>query len=245
LTAWDFANYNAGTAGMESPYRIANSRTRYYATDSPLREGSYRGIAATANHFARECFMEELAGAAELDPVEFRLRNIENTRLRDVLVAVTDKFGWKEKRKARRKNIGVGVAAGTEKGSYVAACAEVEMGPNGVIVRDFHMAFECGKILNPSNLRAQVVGSIIQGMGGALTEEIEFAEGKLLNGSFAKYRMPRFRDVPEITVSLLDRPDLVSVGAGETPIVAVAPAIASAFFDATGRRARQLPVGRH
>jgi nicotinate dehydrogenase subunit B len=246
LTAWDYSNYNAGTAAMESPYKIVNSRTRYYATDSPLREGSYRGIAATANHFARECCMEELAGAAGLDPVEFRLRNIENPRLRDVLVAVTNNFDWKSKRKNKRKNIGVGVAAGTEKGSYVAACAEIETGgPNGVVVRDFHMAFECGKILNPSNLRAQVIGSIIQGMGGALTEEIEFADGKLLNGSFAKYRMPRFRDVPDITVTLLDRPDLVSVGAGETPIVAVAPAIASAYFDATGQRARQLPVGRH
>lgn len=245
LTAWDYANYNAGTAAMESPYKIANSRTRYFTTDSPLREGSYRGIAATANHFARECFMEELSTEAGLDPVEFRLRNIENPRLRDVLTAVTEKFGWKEKRGAKRKNVGFGVAAGTEKGSYVAACAEVEIGKQGVTVRDFHMAFECGKILNPSNLRAQVVGSIIQGLGGALTEEIEFAGGKLLNGSFAKYRMPRFRDVPEITISLLDRPDLVSVGAGETPIVAVAPAIASAYFDATGRRARQLPVGRH
>jgi CO/xanthine dehydrogenase Mo-binding subunit len=162
-----------------------------------------------------------------------------------VLIAVTEKFRWKEKRKTRTKNIGVGVAAGTEKGSYVAACAEVETGVNGVIVRDFHMAFECGKILNPSNLRAQVTGAIIQGLGGALTEEIEFADGKLLNGTFTKYRVPRFHDVPDITVTLLDRPDLVSVGAGETPIVAVAPAIASAFFDATGRRARQLPVGRY
>lgn len=235
LTAWDYTNYNAGTASMESPYRVANARTRFIASDSPLREGSYRGIAATANNFARECFMDELAAAASMEPLAFRLANLEDGRLKDVLLAATKKFGW-AKRKAS------GLACGTEKGSYVAACAEVAVEGGQVRLREICMAFECGAILNPVNLRAQVEGAIIQGLGGALSEEIEFEGGRLKNGSFAKYRVPRFRDLPKIEIVLVNRPDLASAGAGETPIIGVAPAIANAVFAVTGKRARKMPV---
>jgi CO/xanthine dehydrogenase Mo-binding subunit len=238
LTAWDFANYNSGTAGLESPYRIPHTRTQFLYCEAPLRSGSYRGIAATANNFARECFMDELAGAAAKDPLDFRLANLENPRLKDVLLAAAKRFRWQERRKDRRPGRGVGLACGTEKGSYVAACVEVE----GSRVREITMAYECGAILNPANLQAQVEGAIIQGLGGALTEAIEFENGKLKNGSFAKYPVPRFRDVPPLEIVLVNRPDLPSVGAGETPIIAVAPAIANAVFDATGERARAMPV---
>ncbi|MFN7934288.1 MAG: molybdopterin cofactor-binding domain-containing protein [Bryobacteraceae bacterium] len=241
LTAWDYINYNAGTAAMETPYAVPNTRTQFVYTKSPLREGSYRGIAATANTFARECFMDELAAAAKLDPLEFRLRNTENPRLRDVLTAAADKFRWKERVKSQAKGRAVGIAGGTEKGSYVAACVEVEIGAS-VKIRDFTMAYECGAILNPSNLRAQVEGSIIQGLGGALTEAIEFENGRLRNGSFLRYRVPRFRDVPPLQIVLLDREDLPSAGAGETPIIAVAPAIANAVSAATGHRVHAMPV---
>ena len=243
ITAWDFTNYNAGAAAIDTPYKIANVRTRFLQCDSPLREGSYRGIAATANTYARECFMDELAGAAETDPLEFRLNNLDNSRLRDVLTAAANRFRWAERRKQKRPGIGVGIAGGTEKGSYVAACVEVEAGRQGELrLREFCMSFECGAILNESNLRSQVEGSIIQGLGGALTEAIEFENGKLKNGSFAQYRVPRFRDVPPLDVVLLNRTDLAPAGAGETPIIAVAPAIANAVFDATGRRSKSLPV---
>jgi len=210
LTAWDFANYNSGTAGLESPYRVPHSRTQFLYCEAPLRSGSYRGIAATANNFARECFMDELAGAAAKDPLDFRLANLENARLKDVLLAAAKRFRWQERRKERRPGRGVGLACGTEKGSYVAACVEVD-GPR---VREITMAYECGAILNPANLRAQVEGAIIQGLGGALTEAIEFENGKLKNGSFAKYPVPRFRDVPPLEIVLVNRPDLPSVGAG-------------------------------
>lgn len=242
LTAWDFSVYNAGTAGLQTPYRVENVRTRFYVCDSPLREGSYRGIAATANNFARECFMEELAAISGMDSLEFRLANLDNARIRDVLLAVTEKFRWKDRRKNIPKGTGIGLACGMEKGSVVAACAEIEVTQSNIRIRDFHTAFECGRILNPSNLRAQVSGAVIQGLGGALTEEIRFEGGKLTNGSFAKYRVPRFRDVPPLTITLLDRKDLDPVGAGETPIIAVAPAIAAALFNATGERARALPL---
>lgn len=243
ITAWDFATYNAGAAGLESPYKIANSRTRYFPSDSPLREGSYRGIAATINNFARECFMDELAQLAAQDPLAFRLSHCDNPRLCDVMTAATDKFHWQARRKQPKPNTATGLAAGFEKGSYVAACAEVTTDPKtGFTVTDFHLAFECGAILNPSNLKAQVEGAIIQGLGGALMESIEFENGRLTNGTFAQYRMPRLKDVPPITITLLDRKDLPSAGAGETPIIVIAPAIASAFSELTKQRRRSIPL---
>lgn len=238
IAAWDFATYNAGTAAIATPYKTMHTRTRFFDCDAPLRQGSYRGIAATANNFARECFIDELAEAAKLDPLEFRLANLDNPRLRDVLTAVADRVQWRERRKSRKPGAGMGLACGTEKGSYVAASAEIE----GSTIKNICMAFECGAILNPSNLKAQVEGSIVQGLGGALTEEIQFEGGVLKNGRFASYKVPRFRDVPPIEIILLDRKDLAPAGAGETPIIAVAPAIANAVYDATRQRVRSMPV---
>ncbi|MCB0152312.1 MAG: xanthine dehydrogenase family protein molybdopterin-binding subunit, partial [Caldilineaceae bacterium] len=103
-------------------------------------------------------------------------------------------------------------------------------------------AFECGAIINPDNVRAQVEGAIIQGLGGALYESVRFANGRILNPGFDGYRVPRFLDLPRIETVLLDRRDLPSVGAGETPILAIAPAIANAVFHATGRRLRAMPL---
>jgi len=103
-------------------------------------------------------------------------------------------------------------------------------------------AFECGAIVNPDGLRNQVVGAMIQGLGGALFEAIEFENGRITNPRFANYRVPRFRDIPVIEAVLLDRKDIPSAGAGETPIMTVAPAIGNAIFDASGVRLRNLPM---
>ncbi len=241
ILAWDFTAYNPGTAAIETPYDVADFRTQYYPCESPLREGSYRGIGATGNNFAREVFMDELAVAAGLDPLAFRLANLSDTRLKNVLEAAAEKFGWKA-RKPLGANRGVGLAGGTEKGSYVAICAQVKVDGERVEVERLVTAFECGAILNPRNLQAQVEGSVIQGLGGALTEEIRFAAGRLLNGRLSEYDVPRFRDVPPMETVLLNRPDLDPAGAGETPIIAVAPALANAVFQATGRRVRSLPL---
>jgi isoquinoline 1-oxidoreductase len=244
LVAWDFTNINSGGSAIEPPYEIPNVRCRFLDTDSPLRQGSYRCLAATANNFAREVFMDELATAAVADPLEFRLTHIENSRLRDVLQRVADRFRWKEKKGNKEPGVGVGLACGTEKGSYVAACVEVSVDrAKGVIhVRHAAQVFECGKIQNPENLMAQVQGCLIMGLGGALTEEVQFENGEILTNRFSKYRVPRFEDVPDLDIHLLDRPDLPSAGGGETPIIAVAPAIANAVFDATGVRLRALPL---
>jgi isoquinoline 1-oxidoreductase len=103
-------------------------------------------------------------------------------------------------------------------------------------------AFECGKIISLRHLKSQVEGCILQGLGGALFESIDFKEGKIINSSLTNYRVPRFSDVPELEIILLDRPDLPSAGAGEAPIVAIAPAIRQAIFDATGKKLNQLPL---
>ena len=153
---------------------------------------------------------------------------------------------------ARPAGRAVGIACGTEKGSYVATAAEVSRTADGFTVDRIVIAFECGSIVNPDGLRNQVEGSVVQGLGGALFEAIQFRNGKLLNGTMADYRVPRFKDVPPIDIILLDRPDLPSAGAGETPIVCVAPAIGTAarsFGTVAGGAARaacvaRLPVSR-
>ena len=242
LTSWHFINVNSGASAVETPYQAGKARCRYVASNPPLRHGSYRGLAATANNFARECFMDELADAAGSDPLEFRLAHLDNPRLRAVLQTAAEKFDWKDRYKTRKSNTGVGLACGTEKGSYVAACVEILVENGKIQVRHVCEAFECGASLNPANLHSQVEGAIVMGLGPALREAIEFENGTILNASFRKYQVPRFSDVPEFDIHLLDRPDLESAGAGETPIIAIAPAIANAVHHATGNRVRQMPI---
>ncbi len=244
LTAWEFTNINAGGSAIETPYEIPNTRIASVSSDSPLRQGSYRCLGATGNNFARESFMDELATAAGSNPLDFRMAHLKNERLRVVLKAATDRFDWSERRKHITPELGVGLACGTEKNSVVAACVSVEINRNRGKIRVLEVceAFECGPILNPGNLTSQVQGCIIMGLGGALTEEIQFENGKILNPGFSRYRVPRFKDVPKIDVHLINNPDIPAAGAGETPIIAVAPAIGNAIFAATGAHIRSMPI---
>jgi isoquinoline 1-oxidoreductase len=241
LVAWEYHNYNSGPAAIGTPYDVANQRIQFHPVKSPLRQGSYRGLAATANHFARESHMDELAHELGMDPLAFRLKNVSDARLRAVFEAAANKFGWAKREKAAGR--GFGIAGGVEKGGYTALCAEVETGASKrVRIRRVAAAFECGAIVNPNGLRNQVEGAIVQGIGGALFEAIRFENGRLLNPHFAQYRLPRFTDTPVLDVVLLDRKDLPPAGAGETPIVGIAPAVAAAIFDATGERRRAMPL---
>jgi isoquinoline 1-oxidoreductase len=242
ITAWEFHNYNSGGSAIAPLYDIANQRSEFHSSRAPLRQGSYRSLAATANHFARESHIDDLAHAVGMDPLAFRLKNLKNGRLRAVLEAAAQQFGW-GKAKAGPAH-GFGIAGGSDKGSYVATCAEVavERSTGKVQVVRLVTAFECGAILNPDNLKNQVEGAAIMGLGGALFEAIRFADDKILNASFSRYRVPRFSDVPVLETVLLDRKDLPSAGAGETPIVAVAPAVGNAIFQASGHRLRSLPM---
>ncbi len=244
LTSWHFVNINSGGAALDTPYRIPKARSRFVGSKAPLRQGSYRALAATANNFARECFMDELAAAAGVDPLEFRLAHLEHPRLRAVLETAAKRFDWAGRRKKKEPNVGLGLACGTEKGSYVATCVEIALdrAQNKIVVRRVCEVFECGAILNPNNLLSQVQGCILMGLGAALREEMRFEDGKMLNPNFRKYLVPRFEDVPELDIHLLDRPDLPAVGGGETPIIGIAPAIANAVFHATGARVREMPI---
>jgi isoquinoline 1-oxidoreductase len=184
--------------------------------------------------------MDEIAAAVGKDPLELRLKNLKDPRLTAVFQAAAEKFGWGKKPGAGR---GFGIAGAVEKGGYVATCAEVEVDASRRprIVR-LVTAFECGPIVNPGGLRNQVEGCVLQGLGGALFEAVKFESGKIKNPHFSQYRVPRIPDVPPHELVLIDRKDLPTAGAGETPIVGVAPAIGNAIFAASRVRLTSLPM---
>lgn len=241
FASWDFHNYNSGSAGIEAPYSIPDPQTKFHRADSPLPQGSYRSLAAAANHFARESHVDELAGELEIDPLEFRLRNIKNPRLQAVVEAGAKAFGWGAAKTAGR---GRGMAVGLDKGGHVATFAEVAVDAESgrVSVIRVVQAFDCGAVVNPDHLKLQLEGAVVQGMGGALFEAIHFENGRILNPHMATYRVPRFSDAPTVEIILVDRKDLPSAGAGETGIVGIAPAVGNAIYDATGTRLRSLPM---
>jgi isoquinoline 1-oxidoreductase len=242
LIAWDFINLNSGAAGIDLPYDAKDVRIRYQPADGPLPQGSYRGLAATANAFARESHLDELADELGTDPLDLRLRNLSDRRLADVLTAAADGAGWKGRGKDGRGR-GMGLALGMEKGGYVATVADVRVPEDGTIqVARLVSAFDCGAVVSPDNLRNQIEGAAIMGLGGALFERVRFRDGRILNASLRDYRVPRFADIPQLEVVVIDRPDEPSAGAGETPIITIAPAIANAVFAATGKRLRGMPL---
>jgi len=244
IATWHFININSGPNAVDTPYSIPKKDCQFVASKPPLRHGSYRGLAATANNFAREVFMDELAARAGADPLDFRMAHLQDPRLRAVLECAANEFRWSDRAKQKSADIGVGLACGVEKGSYVAACVEVSLdhARGKLKVNRICEAYECGAIVNPANLLSQVQGAVVMGLGAALREEVQFENGKILNDSFGRYLVPRFDDVPEIEIHLIDRPDLPSAGAGETPIIAIAPAIANAVYSATGKSVLSLPV---
>ena len=265
LSGWSFTNINSGQVGILTPYRVPHQRISYRPADSPLPQGSYRALAATANHFARESHLDELASLIGADPLAFRLSHLDDDRLAAVLVAAAGRFGWDQSGRpaagsttankdagraaaggtqaGRAAGTGLGLALGMEKGGRVATAAEVRVDEAGNLqVLRLVTAFDCGAIVNPDNLANQIEGAAMMGLGGALFEAIDFADGRILNASLASYRLPRLPDLPEIEVVLLDQPDQPSAGGGETPIVAIAPAIANAIFDACGVRLRSMPL---
>ncbi len=271
LTAWTCTNIHSGHFGLPTPYRVQHQRIAYQPADGPLARGSYRALAATANNFARESHMDEIAAAAGADPVEFRLRHLDDERLAAVLSAAADEIGWRRDdcasqdcasqdrasqdrasqdraSQARPGQVGgrtgTGIALGMEKGGRVATAAQVSVAEDGTFrLLRLVTAVDCGAIVHPDGLLNQVEGAVIMGLGPALFEQIEFAAGRILNGSMTSYRVPRLADVPADTkVVLLDRPDQPSAGGGEAPIIAIAPAIANAIFAACGIRLRSMPL---
>jgi len=243
LTGWAHLNVNSGAVGLASPYRVPHQRIAYQPADSPLPQGSYRALAATANNFARESHMDELAHETGAHPLEFRLRHLTDGRLAEVLTAAVAHLRRPLGPAERAGGSAAGIACGMEKGGRVATAAEVRVDDDGTLHVDrLVTAFDCGAIVNPDSLTNQIEGAVMMGLGGALFEAIDFADGQIRNASLVTYRVPRLPDLPRVEVVLLDRPDQPPAGGGETPIIAVAPAIANAIFSACGVRLRAMPL---
>lgn len=241
ILAWEHRNLNSGANAIAPPYLTATRRLVFQPAASPLRQGSYRALAATANNFARECHVDELAELAGADPVAWRLDQIDDQRLRDALRRLAEILSWGAQ--PQGNGVGLGVAVGLEKDARIATGAEVLVDGDGrLTVRRMVSVFDCGAVVSPDNLVNQIEGAMVMGLGGALFESIEFSDGQIQNGRFSRYRVPRIGDLPKIDVELINRPGTESAGAGETPIIAVAPAIANAIHAATGRRLRSLPL---
>lgn len=228
LTAWLHRNYNAGAPGLMTPYSTPHISCEFHRAPSPVRQGSYRSLASVANTFARESHIDEWAARLQVDPLDFRLRNTDDARLRTVL----------EKLRAVKG----GLAATIEKQARIALRAEVEVKARVIRVTRLVYVGDYGAIVNPLNLRKQIEGALVQGLGGALFEEVLFDATRQTTRFLSSYRLPRFSDTPPIVVQLIDRRDIPSAGAGEAAITLVAPAIANAVFLATGQRLRALPL---
>ena len=182
--------------------------------------------------------MDAIARALGVDAVEYRLRHLKDERMRAVLTAAAQKSGWPRPSAAGRA---LGIACGTEKGSYVATAAEVSRAANGFTVERLVVVFECGAIVNPDGLNNQVEGSVSRAWAARCSRRSSSPTAPSSTARWRSYRVPRFKDIPRIEIVLLDRQDLPSAGAGETPIVCVAPAIGSAVR-AFGPVAAELPV---
>ena len=254
VLAWDFqaAHTTAerpmiGQRGSPTPYDVADVRVVVAAAASPLPPGSYRSLGGAINHFAREVHMDEIADAVALDPVELRLRNLSHPRFRRVLEAAAAGLGWEAH--AGPSGRGIGIALGLDVGSYAAMAVDLDVpatsgGQREIVMRRVSAALDCGLTVNPDGARSQVEGSIVMGLGTALYESADFENGRLLNGNFARYRVPRSNTVPRVSVALVGDADVESTGAGEPAIVPVAAAISNAVFDQTGVRHRELPIQR-
>ena len=252
LQAWDFhaAHTTAerpmiGQRGSPTPYDVADVRCVVAGAASPLPPGSYRSLGGALNHFAREVHMDEIAAQVAVDPVELRLRNLSHPRFRRVLETAAADFGWEPANQpSQNSENGVGIALGLDVGSYAATAVEVNVQGKEITVRRVRASLDCGLTVNPDGVRSQVEGSIVMGLGTALYEGADFEAGRLLNGNFARYRVPRSNNSPRIDVSIVGDPDVESTGAGEPAIVPIAPAIANAVFDQTGTLHRELPLQR-
>ena len=238
LTAWEFHNYNSGAVGYRLRHTPSpNQHIEFHPVQSPLAQGSYRGLAATANHFARETHMDDLAHAVANGSAGIPPEKYFGPSAACRVGSGGEIFGWPAKKPKRtgiwdRGRNSKRRIRGDVRGDFDRR-ARGAMRVVRVVT-----AFECGAVVNPDGLRNQIMGANIMGLGGALFEAMEFDNGRITNARFSRYRVPRFRDVPEMEAVLLDRKDIPSAGAGETPIVGVAPAIGNAIFDATVVRRR-------
>ena len=247
---WDYKVYCAGDREAKQFYDVPNQRTvsaggwqgQQPPGLHPFGVGPWRAPSVNTNTFARESHIDVMASEAGVDPVEFRVSNLSDQRMLRVLKAATDRFGWTSKRAPSGR--GVGVACAIYLGTYVATCAEVAMdrATGRVQVKRVVLAQDQGVIVNPEGSRQQIEGGITMGLGYALTEEVRFSGGDVLNKNFDTYEIPRFSWLPKIETVLIENPGVPAAGCGEPPIVCMGAVVANAIFDAVGVRLAQLPM---
>ena len=250
IAFWEHHVYCAGEAEAETVYDIDHQRILSSggwmggnpAGLHPFGIGPWRAPAANTNVHAREAHMDALAAKAKVDPLEFRLRHLKNPRMVGVLQAAAKAFGWTPK--AGPSGRGFGVACADHRDTLVAAMAEVAVDrqTGEVKVKRVVVAQDMGVVVNPDGARQQMEGCITMGLGYALSEEVRFQAGKVLDENFDTYRIPRFSQVPEIQTILMPNPALPAQGGGEPAIVVMGALIANAIHDAVGVRMLQLPM---
>ncbi len=232
------------TRGMRTVYNIPNIQTIAHRIALPVRTGWWRGLGLLTNTFAAESFMDELAHAAAIDPLTFRLNHLPDgqrgQRLRAVLEAVAEKSGWHTPAAKGRAR---GLACAIDADTVVAQVAEIsfDAASNRMRVHQITVAMDCGLVVNPDGAAAQIEGNVMWGVGSTFIEEMQVKDGQIALNNFDSYPLLTMRDAPHVEVVLLEAGDGQPRGVGEPPIAPVAAAIGNAFFALTGTRLRQLP----
>jgi nicotinate dehydrogenase subunit B len=218
--------------------------TTHFVTEMPLRASSHRSLGAYANVFAIESFMDELAHAAHVDPIEFRLRQLRDERAKAVILEAAERFGWSSYTQAPQRGRGVGFARYKNSASYCAVCLEVHVDPQSHAVQVVRavLAADAGEVVNPDGLANQLEGGLIQSLSWSLKEAVRYDSRRILSRDWSTYPILTFSEVPPVEVALIDRPGEPFLGAGEAAQGPTAAALANAIFDATGTRVRELPL---
>ncbi len=241
MSLWGLADFPGSPDRNNIQYEIPNFSLDFLIDDHPIPVAPWRSVQNAPNAFVTESFLDELAAAAGKDPLAFRLELLKNNmRTARVLQVVAEKAGWG---KAVAQGHALGIAQHTCFGTSVAQVAEVSVNrQDGKIkVHKVVVAIDCGPVVNPGPLVAQVEGAVIMGISTALKEQIKFADGGARSANFNDYPILRMSEIPEIEVHIIDSKEAIG-GIGEPPIAPVAPAVANAFFKATGVRIRRLPL---
>ena len=249
ISFWDSQVYFVGNFSMNVMfYDLPNHRTQVYGswTDGkgphPFTIGPWRAPGNCANTFARESHFDALAAAAGMDPVEFRLLHLKNARLRKVLETAAENFGWRSVKTPSGR--GCGVACGEYNDTYVVMMAEIAVDRKTGAIKATRMlcAQDMGRVINPDGARMQMEGSMMMGLGYALSEEMHFNKGAILDLNFDTYELPRFSWMPQIETVLVGSDATALKGGGEPPIITVGAVLANALFDAIGVRPNRLPM---